>query len=197
MGRAESMEESMGIRKTGSTPACQGSQIFKSQWGWVGIAETADGISRIVFPQSSKAKVLDELRGSGRGHSIEVTSPRLQAAKRQLIEYFAGTRKRFDLPLDLTKGTGFQRRVWKALQTVPFGQLRSYQGLAGLVGGKRYARAVGGAVGANPLPIVIPCHRVVAQDGSLGGFSCGLPAKRRLLEREGTLSQLRLAARGS
>jgi len=193
----KTMTQGMRNRKAEKLPARHGSQIFKSQWGWVGIAETADGISHITFPQSSKAKVVNELSGSERVPSTESMSPRLQAAKRQLIEYIAGTRKKFDLELDLTKGTGFQRRVWKALQTVPFGQLRSYQGLAGLVGGKRYARAVGGAVGANPLPIVIPCHRVVAQDGSLGGFSCGLPAKRRLLEREGTLSQLRRVTRGA
>ncbi|HEY5626400.1 MAG TPA: methylated-DNA--[protein]-cysteine S-methyltransferase [Nitrospira sp.] len=193
------MAQSMRSRKTGGVLVREDSHIFKSQWGWVGIAETAEGISQIVFPLSSRAKVLAVLFGSGRGPlrvpSTAATSPRLHKAKRQLLEYFAGTRKTFDLQLDLTRGTGFQRRVWEALRMVPFGQLRSYQGLAGLVGGKRYARAVGGAVGANPLPIVIPCHRVVAQDGSLGGFSCGLPAKRRLLEREGTLSRLRRAAR--
>ncbi|MFI5247692.1 MAG: methylated-DNA--[protein]-cysteine S-methyltransferase, partial [Nitrospirales bacterium] len=97
----------------------------------------------------------------------------------------------FDLSLDLSGGTSFQRKVWRTLRRVSYGQLRSYQWVAFRVGGRQYARAVGNAVGANPMPIVIPCHRIVAQDASLGGFSGGLPMKRKLLTLEGTLSQLR------
>jgi methylated-DNA-[protein]-cysteine S-methyltransferase len=115
----------------------------------------------------------------------------LRRAKKQLVEYLAGTRTIFDLPLDLSRGTAFQRRVWKTLQAIPYGELWSYRGLATQVGGVQYARAVGGAVGANPLPIVVPCHRIIAQDATIGGFSSGLPAKRRLLALEGSLSRLR------
>jgi methylated-DNA-[protein]-cysteine S-methyltransferase len=115
----------------------------------------------------------------------------LEAARCQLLDYLAGKRNGFDIPLDLSGGTAFQRRVWRTLQRVPFGKLRSYQWIASRVGGRRYARAVGNAVGANPLPIVVPCHRIVAQDASLGGFSCGLPMKRKLLTLEGTLSMLK------
>jgi methylated-DNA-[protein]-cysteine S-methyltransferase len=93
--------------------------------------------------------------------------------------------------LDLSQGTSFQRKVWRALRRVSYGRLRSYQWVAVRVGGRQYARAVGNAVGANPMPIVIPCHRIVAQDASLGGFSGGLPTKRKLLTLEGTLAQLR------
>jgi len=109
----------------------------------------------------------------------------------QLRRYLAGSSRSFSLPLDVERGTAFQRRVWRVLQRMPYGSLRSYQWVAGRIGGRRYARAVGNAVGANPIPIIIPCHRIVAHDASLGGFSGGLPMKRRLLSLEGTLSQVR------
>ena len=115
----------------------------------------------------------------------------MQAAQIQVTEYLSRTRQGFDLPLDLSQGTPFQRQVWRTLQRVPYGKLRSYQWIAARVGGRPYARAVGNAVGANPVPIMIPCHRIVAHDGGLGGFSGGLSVKRKLLTLEGTLSQLR------
>ncbi|KXJ99348.1 MAG: methylated-DNA-(protein)-cysteine S-methyltransferase [Nitrospira sp. OLB3] len=99
--------------------------------------------------------------------------------------------REFSLPLDLSGGTSFQRKVWTAIQRIPYGRVRSYQWVALRVGGKQYARAVGMALGANPVPVVVPCHRIIAHDGSLGGFSCGLTLKRRLLALEGTLAQLR------
>jgi methylated-DNA-[protein]-cysteine S-methyltransferase len=118
-------------------------------------------------------------------------SARLEVARRQLLDYLAGARSTFDVPLDLSRGTPFQRNVWRVLQRVPYGKLRSYQWIAARVGGRHHARAVGNAVGANPLPIVVPCHRIVAQDASLGGFSCGLLMKRKLLALEGTLRYLK------
>jgi methylated-DNA-[protein]-cysteine S-methyltransferase len=167
------------------------SLIFSSRWGWMGVAETAKGIAMIVLPKASRAAVKSDLR-AGRDEPREAAgSAGLRAARKQLNEYLAGTRTAFDLPLDFSQGTAFQRRVWRTLQRVPYGALRPYQWVADLVGGRRYARAVGNAVGANPLPIVIPCHRIIARDGSLGGFSGGLPTKRKLLALEGSLSQLR------
>ena len=118
------------------------------------------------------------------------TSPRLREAQAQLTGYLAGTRRSFDLSLDLSRGTSFQQKVWRTLRRVSYGRLRSYQWVAVRVGGRQYARAVGNAVGANPMPIMIPCHRIVAQDTSLGGFSGGLPTKRKLLTLEGTLAEL-------
>jgi len=111
-------------------------------------------------------------------------TPLLAEAAQQLGEYFAGTRRNFDLPLD-PAGTPFQRRVWTEMARIPFGATESYGALARKTGS--VARAVGGACGANPIPIVIPCHRVVAEGGGLGGFSGGTgPAtKRALLELEG------------
>lgn len=164
--------------------------VFKSPWGWMGISESAKGIRSIVLPQRSKRAVECEIREQSNEPLLQEQSPSLEAARRQLLDYLIGRRKSFDLPLDLTGGTTFQRQVWRTLQRVPYSKLRSYRWIAARVGGPQYARAVGNAVGANPLPIVIPCHRIVAHDASLGGFSGGLPMKRKLLGLEGTLIQL-------
>jgi O-6-methylguanine DNA methyltransferase len=103
---------------------------------------------------------------------------------RQLQSYAAGRRVRWAVPLDLAAGTPFQRRVWRALQSIPYGETRSYAWVAKQVGAPRAVRAVGGACGANPVPIVVPCHRVVRSDGQLGGFTAGLAWKKRLLALE-------------
>ena len=164
--------------------------IFKARWGWMGVAESEKGLVAIVLPQNSKAAVAADLRAHAPATFEESSSARLRRARQQLREYLAGRRTAFDLPLDLSQGTRFQQRVWKQLQSVPYGRLLSYGDLACRVGGREHARAIGGAVGANPLPIVVPCHRIVGHDASIGGFSGGLPAKRKLLALEGTLSQL-------
>ena len=109
----------------------------------------------------------------------------LRRRPQQLREYFAGTRKAFDLPLDL-HGTEFQRRAWLGLAAIPYGATRSYGEQARRLGVPRAARAVGAANGANPLPIVLPCHRLVGADGSLTGFGGGLEVKRWLLDFEAT-----------
>jgi O-6-methylguanine DNA methyltransferase len=156
----------------------------------MGIAESQKGIQAIVLPKRSKRAVESDLRAQSDGPLQQEASTQLEAARRQLLQYLEGKRDTFDVPLDLSQGTSFQRQVWRALQRVPYGKLRSYQWIAARVGGRHYARAVGNAVGANPLPIVIPCHRIVAHDASLGGFSGGLSMKRKLLSLEGTLTQL-------
>ncbi len=161
--------------------------IFKTSWGWVGISETVKGIDGIVLPKGSKRAVESELGALGSEPFEQGSSDRLESARRQMLKYLAGTSVAFDVPLDLSQGTSFQRRVWRVLQRIPFGKLRSYRWIADQVGGRHYARAVGNAVGANPVPIVIPCHRIVGQDASLGGFSGGLLTKRKLLALEGTL----------
>ena len=107
----------------------------------------------------------------------------LVTAAQQLLEYFAGQRQAFTLPLN-PGGTPFQQRVWQALQEIPYGHVISYKQLAHRIGQPTALRAVGGANHRNPLPIVIPCHRVIAADGSLGGFGGGLEIKRALLELE-------------
>ena len=110
--------------------------------------------------------------------------PLFEMARRQLEEYFAGHRQNFDLPLD-PGGTDFQRRVWRTLLDIPYGKAISYKELAQRVDRPKGFQAVGQANGKNPLPILIPCHRVIAADGSLGGYSGGLDRKRFLLDLEG------------
>ena len=165
--------------------------VFRTPWGWMGVSETTKGIDAVVLPKASRQAVLSELQAASAALLDAQVSSRLREARAQLIDYLAGTRRSFDLSLDLSRGTSFQRKVWRTLRRVSYGRLRSYQWVAVRVGGRQYARAVGNAVGANPMPIVIPCHRIVAQDTSLGGFSGGLPTKRKLLTLEGTLAELR------
>ena len=112
-------------------------------------------------------------------------SPVLLEAQRQLQEYFAGTRSQFTLELDFS-GTGFQKQVWQALLTIPFGETRSYSQIAQQIGNPRAVRAVGAANGRNPISIIAPCHRVIGASGELTGFAGGLQAKQYLLALEGT-----------
>lgn len=116
----------------------------------------------------------------------EGESELLERARKQLAEYFAGERRTFDLPL-APQGTEFQRAVWQALADIPYGETISYAQLATRVGKPTASRAVGAANGRNPLPIVLPCHRVIGADGSLTGFGGGLPTKQFLLRLEGAL----------
>ncbi len=115
----------------------------------------------------------------------------LDSAAQQLQEYFAGVRTTFDLPVD-PQGTPFQRSVWNLLQQIPYGETISYSELANRYGNPKATRAVGAANGKNPISVVIPCHRVIAANGSLWGYGGGLPAKKFLLD----LEQPRAVARG-
>jgi len=110
--------------------------------------------------------------------------PILAEARRQLSGYFRGELAVFELPLAMN-GTTFQKRVWKALRGIPYGETRSYRDIAESIGSPRATRAVGAANGRNPVAIIVPCHRVIAADGSLGGYSGGLRTKRLLLDHEG------------
>jgi len=115
--------------------------------------------------------------------TLDTRQPILLETERQLREYFAGARTAFDLPL-APGGSDFQKKVWHALTTIPFGQTRSYLDLAKAIGSAKAARAVGAANGKNPLSIIVPCHRVVGADGSLTGFAGGLATKAALLALE-------------
>jgi methylated-DNA-[protein]-cysteine S-methyltransferase len=108
----------------------------------------------------------------------------LNELARELRAYFAGGLRRFDVPLDM-QGTDFQKRVWQQLLTIPFGETRSYMQIAAAIGAEHAVRAVGAANGANPIAIVVPCHRVIGSSGKLTGYGGGLPLKKRLLELEG------------
>ena len=120
--------------------------------------------------------------------------PLLDAARDQLQEYFDGRRRSFELPL-APAGTTFQRQVWLALGEIPYGATQTYSQLAARLGRPTATRAVGAANGRNPLPIVLPCHRVIGADGSLTGFGGGLPTKQYLLQLEGAVPQDALSVR--
>ena len=170
--------------------------IFKTPWGWMGIAASERGIQSIVLPKSSRRAVQQQFANGPHQnvHGDEAANAKLlQAAQTQLLEFLANRRRDLDFPIDMTHGTSFQRQVWRAILRIPYGRVRSYRWVADRVGRPEYARAVGYALGANPVPIIVPCHRVVTSDGSLGGFTGGLSIKRRLLQLEGTLAQLRSA----
>ena len=132
-------------------------------------------------PQGRAGWVADD----GKGPASAV----LARARQQLTEYFAGSRTTFDLPLE-PGGTPFQQSVWDALRTIPYGTTTSYGAIARRLGDVHATRAVGAANGQNPIPIVVPCHRVVGARGELTGFGGGLDRKRWLLEHEGALMEL-------
>jgi methylated-DNA-[protein]-cysteine S-methyltransferase len=116
--------------------------------------------------------------------------PLLQQAQAELTEYFAGQRRTFDIPLDLSSGTPFQQAVWAALLQIPCGATTSYGAIGTLIGKPAAVRAVGGAVGRNPVSIIVPCHRVVGANGTLTGYAGGLPRKIALLQLEGAATCL-------
>ncbi len=134
-----------------------------------------EAVTEILLPVRGRRLAVPADRRSVRG-------PVLDAA-RQLDEYFGGRRRAFDLPLAL-RGTEFQEQVWLTLAEIPYGETVSYGELAAMVGRPRASRAVGQANGANPIPIVLPCHRVVAADGTIGGYGGGISTKRQLLSLE-------------
>ena len=149
------------------------------------VVDTPIGPLGLIASETGLRSVLFQSKLTPQG-----SSPVLDAAARQLEAYFGGDLVRFDLPLEL-HGTEFQRRCWLALASIPYGQTVSYGEQARRLGlGPDSARAVGAANGRNPLPIVLPCHRVIGADGSLTGFGGGLDVKRYLLEHEGALLPL-------
>jgi O-6-methylguanine DNA methyltransferase len=128
-----------------------------------------------------------DLRAESKKVRFEDSAHELAAYVRELEEYFAGTRRAFDFPLDL-RGTDFQIACWRALLAIPYGETRTYADVARAVGRPQGFRAVGMANNRNPVAIVVPCHRVIASDGTLCGYGGGLDIKRKLLELEGALS---------
>jgi methylated-DNA-[protein]-cysteine S-methyltransferase len=136
-----------------------------------------DRVWRIEFPSNGEPR-------KPRAGWVKSSTGALEEAARQLREYFLGSRREFDLPL-APEGTDFQRTVWRELRKIPYGQTISYGELARRIGNANASRAVGAANGANPIPIVIPCHRVIGANGKLTGFGGGLPIKEKLLALEG------------
>lgn len=149
------------------------------------LAATAQGLVRVAFEREDFDAVLAALASRVSPRVLEAPR-RLDEAAVELEEYFTGTRRRFDLPLDRALSTGFREKVQRALPRIDYGSTRSYKEIAELVGSPRAVRAVGTACATNPLPIVVPCHRVLRTDGALGGYVGGLDAKTALLTLERT-----------
>jgi len=151
-----------------------------SPLGGITLAATDQGLAGVWFDQQRHWP-------DTRGWQADDTHPVLRQAADQLGDYFAGRRDRFDLPLDLSHGTAFQQSVWQALLAIPAGQTTSYGALSAGVGKPAAVRAVGAAVGRNPISVIVPCHRVLGADGSLTGYAGGLERKTALLALEGAL----------
>jgi methylated-DNA-[protein]-cysteine S-methyltransferase len=153
------------------------------------LAADAWGLRRVLFPTDGEATPVPEattVPGGTVGRDevpLDPDYPILRTAARQLREYFAGERTTFELALHPI-GSDFQRRTWKVLLDIPYGQTITYRQQADAIGQPGATQAVGAANGANPLPIIVPCHRVVGSDGSLVGFGGGVELKRRLLDAE-------------
>ena len=157
--------------------------VVETPVGSLLIQTSARGISRIAFADTGRGAPAPPAPEDGVGGQAV-----LDLARRQLEEYFAGQRHSFDLPLDLA-GTDFQRRVWQAIAAIPFGETASYASIAATAGVPNAYRAAGAACGANPVVIVVPCHRVIGSDGGLHGFGGGLDTKVWLLRHEGVRSR--------
>ena len=145
--------------------------LFDTPVGAIGLEEENGAIVRLLLPGAPAPRIACH------------ETPLLTEGKRQLLEYLAGVRRVFDLPL-APKGTEFYRSVWRALEEIPYGETRSYRDIAQAVGRPKAVRAVGQANHNNPIPVIIPCHRVVGANGSLTGYGGGLDLKERLLRLE-------------
>ena len=163
------------MNRTASPPDDLAYDQFDTPIGPLTIAADADGLRYVVFPQSRHRPV-----ASPQWHHDPAA---LREPRRQLLAYFSGELTQFELALSV-QGTDFQQRAWAALREIPYGETRSYSDQATAIGSPRAVRAIGLANGRNPLPIIVPCHRVIGRDGSLTGFGGGLDCKRWLLQLE-------------
>ena len=158
-----------------------------SPFGTLLLAATKRGLVRLAFPEEETDSVLERLARKISPRIVEAPAP-LDSVRRELDEYFGGRRREFGLPLDWTLVAGFGRRVLRVTSQIPYGGVLSYGEVAADAGSPRGSRAAGNALGSNPIPIVIPCHRVLRSGGALGGYGGGPERKRWLLELEGALS---------
>ncbi|MBW3665704.1 MAG: methylated-DNA--[protein]-cysteine S-methyltransferase [Actinobacteria bacterium] len=148
-----------------------------TQYGQLTLIASHEGLRAVTWPDADHEVQIDGETEDDPGHHL------LVEAVAQLDAYAAGARRNFDVPLDL-RGTEFQLTVWRQLTEIPYGHTSTYGDVARDIGRPRAVRAVGGAIGRNPVPIIVPCHRVIGSDGSLTGFGGGLDLKRSLLDHE-------------
>lgn len=159
-----------------------------SPFGPLLLAQTRKGLVRVGLPNQDADELLVDLSERVSPRVLEAPAE-LDAVRRELDLYFEGKLESFDLPLDWQLSGGFRQRVLKAIDRIPYGQTRSYTEMARKAGNERAVRAAGTACGSNPIPLVVPCHRVLRSGGALGGYGGGLPMKRSLLELEGVLEE--------
>ncbi len=165
---------------------------FNTAIGWVGMLGSASGLLCITLPHRSVQEAI-QLLGDSVNHATQ--APQLfEDLMERLRSYFSGHKVTFPDKLDLSRGTTFQREVWEITRTIPYGETRSYGWIAGQIKKPRAVRAVGQALGRNPLPVIVPCHRVLASDGKLGGYSGGLEMKRHLLRLEASANIIKSPA---
>ena len=161
-------------------------RVFEVSWGWAAVARGRGGLCAFVLPETSREIAEKKIRSCA-GKDFEPSKSALRDVVSLARRYFSGWRADFrDVRLDLSAGTAFQRKVWSLVRTIPYGEVRTYRWIALEMGRPDAARAIGGALAANPVPLIVPCHRIVNADGTLGGFSAGGGAalKRRMLELE-------------
>jgi methylated-DNA-[protein]-cysteine S-methyltransferase len=157
-----------------------------SPFGQLLLARTPRGLVRVGLPNQDADELLVDLARRVSPRVLEAPG-QLDDARRELDLYFAGKLDRFDLPLDWQLSDGFRLRVLHAIAAIPYGETRNYTEMATKAGNERAVRAAGSACGSNPIPVVVPCHRVLRTSGALGGYGGGLPMKQALLELEGIL----------
>ena len=157
-----------------------------SPFGPLLLAATPRGLVRLNLPNYDPEETLEELAARVSPRVLEAPA-KLDEARRELDLYFEGKLTEFDLPIDWQLTHGFRGKVQRAIHRIPYGSTRSYMELARAAGNERAVRAAGTACGSNPIPIVVPCHRVLRSGGALGGYGGGLPMKEALLKLEGVL----------
>jgi methylated-DNA-[protein]-cysteine S-methyltransferase len=187
-GDADDRAAAAAARFAATAPADAWYAIEQTPVGTVIAVATRRGLAQLAYEDDKGGldAVLDRIAASVSPRVLEAPS-RLDAVRRELDEYFAGRRTTFDLPVDWTLATPFARRILRATAAIPFGEVSTYARVAAAAGSPRGSRAAGNALGANPVPIVVPCHRVLRTGGDLGGYTGGIHRKQLLLTLEGVL----------
>lgn len=161
------------------------STVFETNFGWIGLARSSAGLKLSTLPKRAKEDCLAEIRAEV--GETDADNSAFWDLPDRLVRYFRGEAVSFPDPLDFAGAPPFRRTAWLAARAIPYGQTRSYLWLAEQAGNARGARAAGQAMANNPVPIIVPCHRVIGSDGGLHGFGGGLELKGRMLRLEGAL----------
>jgi len=161
--------------------------VFKIDEGWCAVCATKKGISFFTLPRASKEEAMDAIKKHTVDLEIEEAPDSFERIKKDIVNYFSGKKIEFESSIDLSKYTPFQSAVFTAARSIPYGETRSYRWIAKKIGNPKGVRAVGQALKLNKIPLIIPCHRIIEENGRLGGFSFGIKWKERLLQLEGAI----------